>query len=146
MSNYRHTQVGILVLSVLGIGAVVSVAFLLFEPVTSERYALGAVVGFLLLLMYLFGSLRVEIDATRLVASFGPGLIRRTIMVPEIIGVRAVRNPWYFGYGVRLTPYGWMFNVSGLDAVEVELTSGSRFRIGTDDPQGLVSAVQHGIR
>jgi hypothetical protein len=35
-----------------------------------------------------------------------------------------------------------MFNVSGLDAVELELISGKRFRIGTDHPEGLETAIR----
>ena len=36
---------------------------------------------------------------------------------------------------------GWMYNVWGLDAVQLELQSGKSFRIGTDDPDGLVAAL-----
>jgi hypothetical protein len=35
-----------------------------------------------------------------------------------------------------------LFNVSGLDAVEVELVDGKRIRIGTDEPQALVAAIR----
>jgi len=34
-----------------------------------------------------------------------------------------------------------MFNVSGLDAVEITLISGKRFRIGTDKPNKVVEAI-----
>ena len=41
-----------------------------------------------------------------------------------------------------MTPSGWMFNVSGLDAVELELVNGKRFRIGTEDPSEVVEAIE----
>jgi hypothetical protein len=41
------------------------------------------------------------------------------------------------GSGFRL------YNVSGLDAVELKLKSGDIHRIGTDDPAGLAAALQH---
>ncbi|MDY7014940.1 MAG: hypothetical protein SVX43_15355 [Cyanobacteriota bacterium] len=54
----------------------------------------------------------------------------------------AVKNPWYYGWGIRLTPRGWLFNVSGLDAVEISLNSGRHFRIGTDRPRELERAIR----
>jgi len=36
----------------------------------------------------------------------------------------------------------WVYNVSGLEAVEVTLRSGKRFRIGTDEPEALLTALQ----
>ena len=41
----------------------------------------------------------------------------------------------------RRTQLGWMFNVSGLDAVELSLASGARFRIGTDRPGEVMVAL-----
>jgi hypothetical protein len=35
-----------------------------------------------------------------------------------------------------------LYNVSGLDAVELHLKSGEIRRIGTDDPQGLAAAIE----
>jgi hypothetical protein len=35
-----------------------------------------------------------------------------------------------------------LYNVSGLDAVELKLKSGEVRRIGTDNPQGLAAALQ----
>ena len=36
----------------------------------------------------------------------------------------------------------WLWNVSGLQAVELVLNNGKRFRIGTDEPENLVNAIQ----
>ena len=55
--------------------------------------------------------------------------------------MRAVRNKWIYGWGIRRLPGGWMYNVWGLDAIELDLVSGKRFRIGTDDPDGLLAAI-----
>ena len=49
---------------------------------------------------------------------------------------------WYLGWGIRGIPHGWMFNVSGFDAVGLYLASGKRFRIGTSDPSGVISAIR----
>jgi hypothetical protein len=39
-----------------------------------------------------------------------------------------------------------MYNVSGFDAVQLQLASGKRFRIGTDEPVQLKSAIDRAIR
>jgi hypothetical protein len=36
----------------------------------------------------------------------------------------------------------WLWNVSGMGAVELQLKNGSRFRIGTDEPETLARAVE----
>ena len=46
------------------------------------------------------------------------------------------------GWGIRLTPYGWLYNVSGLEAVAISLRDGRKFALGTDDPDGLVTAIR----
>ena len=43
--------------------------------------------------------------------------------------------------GIRLTRHGWMWNISGLDAVELEYKDGKKFRIGTNQPQKLCQAI-----
>jgi hypothetical protein len=37
---------------------------------------------------------------------------------------------------------GWLWNVSGIDAVELTMKNGDRFRIGTDEPEKLVTAIE----
>ena len=48
----------------------------------------------------------------------------------------------YFGFGIRLTQHGWMWNISGLDAVELTYHNGKKFRIGTDEPEALLEALK----
>jgi hypothetical protein len=38
--------------------------------------------------------------------------------------------------------HGWLWNVAGAQAVEIFMTGGGRVTIGTDDPQGLVAAIE----
>jgi len=94
-------------------------------------------------LRWLFSSLTVEISDEELYHYFGPGFWKKTYLLSEIETVTQVRNSWIFGWGIRLTPHGWLYNVSGLDAVQIELRSGRKVRIGTDDPGGLLSALRH---
>ena len=36
---------------------------------------------------------------------------------------------------------GWLYNVSGLDAVEIETSDGDVIRLGTDEPNQLSSVL-----
>jgi hypothetical protein len=38
-----------------------------------------------------------------------------------------------------------LYNVSGMDAVEIHLRSGQHFRIGTDEPELLAAALRMAI-
>ena len=94
--------------------------------------------------LYLFRNLTAEIKEGYLIFYFDSGFIRRKIKIADIVSAKSVRNPWYFGWGVRWFGRGWLYNVSGLDAVEVALRNGTVFRIGTDEPNKLENAIhQH---
>jgi hypothetical protein len=137
-AHYRHTQVGWVVLVVFA-----ALGFVVLLPAGREgadavRVPLLAVAALVLLL---FGALSVEVDQATIRLRFGIGLIRKRIALADVSGFRAVRNPWYSGWGIRLGPRGVLWNVSGFDAVELDLTAGRHFRIGTDEPERLVSAI-----
>ncbi len=105
------------------------------------RISLFSMCGILCLLTWLFGSLTVEIDDEEVRHWFGPGFWKKSYPLFEIESASIVRNSWIYGWGIRFTPHGWLYNVSGLDAVQIQLRSGRKFRIGTDDPQGLIEAI-----
>ena len=77
--------------------------------------------------------------------SFGPiGLIRERFALADITAARTVRNSPAYGWGMRYIPHGRLWNVWGLDAVELQLKNGTRFRIGTDQPKELLQALRRG--
>jgi hypothetical protein len=138
-STYRHTQIGWLVIGVEIAALAVLVPMVLWS---ASAWVALFVVGVLALVVSIAGSLTVVVDRERITAKLGLGLFRRRIPLADVQSFRKVRNPWYFGWGVRLIPGGWMYNVSGLSAVELVLRSGRRFRIGTDQPDALFDALR----
>lgn len=96
---------------------------------------------FTALLSSLFWCLKVEVNTDEIHLSYGFGLIRKKIQRQQILQIEPVRNAWWYGLGIRLTPHGWMWNISGLDAVELEYKDGEKFRIGTNQPQKLCQAI-----
>ena len=89
-----------------------------------------------------FSSLTVEVNGKELRWYFGPGLWTYRLPIDEIDTVAIVRNQWWNGFGIRMRPGFRLYNVSGLDAVELRLKSGDIRRIGTDDTQGLSAALR----
>ncbi len=92
-------------------------------------------------IVFVAGRLTVEIDEQHVRIWYGWGWPRRDIDRTAITRVEQVRGRWFWGWGIRLTPRGWLWNVWGLDAVELTFTDGKRFRIGTDRPSELVGAL-----
>jgi hypothetical protein len=138
MLPYRHTQAGTLVLAALAVPvAVIAIVSALvgLEPVSL------AVAVILLACAFLFGSLGVEVAGAELRLWFGVGLIRRRFPVAEIRRATRVRNRWWWGWGIRRLPRGWLYNVSGLEAVELEMADGRVHRVGTDRPEELLTAL-----
>jgi hypothetical protein len=135
---YHHTQTG----AALRWGMILPAIGLL-----AVRFAARRAVPFVPLAALLaatawaFSSLTVEVTPTRLIWFFGPGLLRKSIEREAIMGVTPVRNPWWYSWGIHLTPRGWLYNVGGLDAVELALSNGSKLRIGSDEPPALARAL-----
>ncbi len=139
MDRYRHTQFGMLIVVAL----VAVIVFGLYLTTVIGFHWI--IVGFTVLLAIVLGgfcSLTVSVDHERVVARFGPGPVRKTIRLADIRDARSVRNKWWYGWGIRLTPHGWLYNVSGLDAVEIELSGGKKVRVGTDEPRELAHAIR----
>jgi hypothetical protein len=89
----------------------------------------------------LFDSLTVRVSNDHVEIRFGIGMIRKQFNVDNIKTATIVKNKWYYGWGIRLTPHGWLYNVSGLDAVEILMHNGKQYRIGTDQPNELHNAI-----
>ncbi len=112
---YRRTQPGTLLVAVLLVSMGVF-GTVLFAVGLTLVMAIVEIV--LLIILLIFRSLTIEIDQEELRCFFGGGLIKRRFPIAEILSAKPVKNRWYYGWGIRLIPSGWMFNVSGLEAVE----------------------------
>lgn len=99
-------------------------------------------VPLLILCGWLFSSLTIDITDLELRWRFGPGIIRKRVALEEIVAAEAVKTNSLEGWGIHLSRFGWLYNVSGYDAVAVTLRNGKRFALGTDEPQALVSKLQ----
>lgn len=148
MNEYEHTQPGTLMRVVLGSVAVIA-SFAACYPVLQGREPeLPALIpaGILMLCLALFHSLTVRVNNNDVSIFFGAGLIRRSFLIEEIRRVSTVRTHWYHGWGIKKIWGGWLYNVSGFDAVQLEMQNGRIYQIGTDEPQLLQAAVIEAMR
>src|SRR5512138_2696926 len=139
MNKYKHTQIGYVLIVAIS-AAILLIVSLMFT--TADFNPIAAVLGFMILCLALFATLTVEVDEQALNLRFGIGIIQKRFMLQDIAAYRAVKNPWYYGWGIHLIPRGWIFNVSGWEAVELQMKNGAKYRIGSDDAAGLVSALE----
>lgn len=139
--RYRHTQRGTVIRASLGAAVVLCSGIALVQPWPVVPLAVGIVV---LVALALFSSLTVEVADGYLSLWFSLGVIRRRWPLDQVECACKVRNRWWYGWGIHLTPHGWLYNVSGLDAVKIRLRSGRRVCIGTDEPDALLAALARG--
>ena len=140
MTRYQHTQIGhAIVWSLLAIILIVNGGLGHHAPPL-------AVSIMLLVCLILFYRLNVTIDDEMLCASFGPGIIRKRVPLADIVRCEPIRIRWWYGWGIHVTPCGWLYNVSGFDAVAITLRDSRKFALGTDDPHGLTAGIRDAIR
>ncbi len=140
---YKHTQIGYLSIVALSIPLLI----LLFIGVVYEFTPIVLALFIILLLsLVLFPSLTIEIDKTKLTIRFGLGIVSKNFNLENIRSYRVVKNPWYYGWRISLTPHGWLYNISGLYSVEILMKNGKKYRLGTDEPERLESAIKQTIK
>ena len=140
--RYRHTQRGTLMVAASLAAAALSGSMGYLNPLSSVRLLLGVVAIGFVVMAWLFSSLTVEVNEHEVSWHFGPGIWKYQIALAEIEDIQSVCNSWSNGFGIRMRPGFRLYNVSGLDAVELRLKTGDIRRIGTDDAQGLAAVLQ----
>ncbi len=93
--------------------------------------------------LLLFFQMKTSVDNEQIRISYGIGLIKKAIAIKNIERIEIVRNKWYYGLGIRMIKNGWLYNIQGLDAIELKLkNSKSIIRIGTADSKKLKKEVE----
>jgi magnesium-transporting ATPase (P-type) len=150
MTPYKHTQIGYLMIIVSFI------VFVLFAwmQITARaeapsvdsgtNFLFTAIMLIVLVILTSFATLTVSIKDNFLKVKFGYGIFRKKFLLSDIVSATQVRNPWYCGWGIRLciSPYMWIYNVSGFHAVEIKMKNGKVYRIGTDEPEKLLNSLK----
>lgn len=136
MSDYDHIQRGIIRPIMFVTGAVLLiVAASVDEMPLQISFASAAAVC--VLLSFCFAHLRIRDLGDRLLVSFGPvPIFRKTIPYDTITSATPDKSSFISGWGIHLTPKGWLWNIGGFDCVRVATTSKTTL-LGTDEPEAL---------
>ena len=153
MTSYKHTQIGYLMLAVtfvvLALFARIYIMALAELPSVNSgpNFLVSVIMVLILFILASFSTLQVIIDENYVRIKFGYGIFQNKFSLKEIGPVKPVKNHWYYGWGIRLWlwPKMWIYNVSGFDAVEITLKNGKIYRIGTNVPKELETAIKQSI-
>lgn len=153
MTSYKHTQIGYLMLVVMLAVLVLFVWVYITasaEPPSVDsgpNFAVSAIMVLILFILASFATLTASIDENYLRIKFGYGIFAKKFALNQIASVQAVKNHWYYGWGIRLWfwPFMLIYNVSGFDAVEIIMKNGKIYRIGTDVPGELEAAIKRAL-
>jgi hypothetical protein len=141
---YHHTQIGYPALAGMALGTLTQVRALLRDDRAGRPRRWLYVPGLLafVALMLAFSRLTVTVDEGHVSVGFGGGLARRRFATHSIESASAVKTSWLAGWGIRLTPQGWLYNAWDRDAIRLGFAGGRRFTIGTDEPEKLLAAIE----
>ena len=152
MHHYENTQPGTFIrvmtgswVFFFGLLAVVMLALVQKEAAIGLGVVTVILAVILGIVCALFHSLTVRVTRSDIALSFGVGLIRKQFPICGISRARIVQNRWYNGFGIRKIRGGWLYNVSGFDAIEIQLKNERKYRIGTNQPKELLAAVESAI-
>ncbi len=107
---------------------------------SSLRIAGGTTVA-LVLIGLTFSSLTIVVRDQEVAWWFGLGLPRGHIRLVDLLDASTARTTLWQGWGVHLTMRGWLWNVSGLNAVRLRNARRRTVLLGTDRPQELLDAI-----
>jgi len=136
---YKHSQNGKVLTLSMALLAVIFFILVALDP--SQMWPAGIIVVVAVLIVWLFSSLNVAVDEHRFYFWFGPGVMQKNYSLKDVASCQPVSNPWWYGWGIHLTQDGWVYNVSGFKAVQIILTNGKKFRVGTDEPEKLSQVI-----
>lgn len=138
--EYTHTQK--VPENVLAVATVASLALGLTPPGWVLRVIAMGIAG---ATAFNFRSLTVSLDAEKIRIQYGDGPIKKSFPLAGISSVVPIRTSPIMGWGIHYVGSGWLFNVYGLDAVEITYNNGKKIFIGTDEPHVLTSAINKRI-
>jgi hypothetical protein len=90
-----------------------------------------------------FYQLTIFVNDTHVAFKLGIGLWSKKYKISDIQSCHPVTNSVISGIGIRMLPNGWLYNVTGLKAIELQFKNkNSVIRIGTNRPEEISELVQ----
>ena len=144
-AEYKYTQVGfVTIIMILLVGAL---TWLIFNAAikssdgqseTTLKSTGLVVAGFFIFVLAAFYSFTIQVAEGKLSFWFGFGVARKSIPLEDIHSVEVVKNPWYYFWGIKSIPRGWLYSIApGGRVVELVMADGKLIRLGTNRPEDI---------
>ena len=149
MQGYKEITFGWIILIFILPGTVLLTYLYIFQvgdrPLTTTPFLL--ISSLFVVVALLFYRMRVIVWSDKILISFGVGLIWKAIEIAKVANIEVVKNPFYFGWGIRMIPKGTMYNISGTRAIELHFKDTNRIvRIGSKNPEQLKREIEARLR
>lgn len=132
MEIYRHKQLPRWPLAALGFFALLR---------RKKPRGFGLALGIALLVQQV-SALTTRVDEQGISWNLGVSLMDFKIRFDEIADVQLAETDFWHGFGINWTPrLGWLWTVSGRDAVTIRKKDGGVVTLGSDDAGGLLTAI-----
>jgi hypothetical protein len=145
MKTKKFTQFGTISVIILLPLLLLFAVNLIQSGLNNEPYSYTNIFLFILFLLCVltFYQLKIKVTQNSLSFKLGIGLFGKKYKISNIQSCRAVSNSIINGIGIRLISNGWLYNVSGLKAIELQFKNkGSVVRIGTNKPEEVCQLIQ----
>ena len=128
MESKRHTQFGTFTVIILYVLLIVFAILLINHGFSAEpeTYLYAVLVLTSLASLLLFYKLTIIVDNETISFKLGIGLLGKSYEISEIKSCKPVKNLWIYGVGIRKLPNGWLYNVSGLKAIELRFKDSTK--------------------
>lgn len=149
MALYREKQNGIYIVVLVLLASCLPLLgiFTDGEIIVKNWTVMGLVYVLMILVAFLFFRLVTEVSSGSIKVHFGTGIIKKQISLDRVKEVKVVRNKWFYGWGIRFIINGWLWNIRGLDAIELTFKDkNSVFRIGSQEPEKLKDAIERQLK
>ncbi len=136
MVLYKRTQSGIIITAILGVILIAILSVFIWQA-DSKQIPWPVITTLALLFLFTllsFYKLTITITKETIEAKFGIGIIKRVLNIKDINyeSIEKIKVPALYGIGIRLTPHGWLYNVSIGHAIKIK-TDTKTFFVGTED-------------
>lgn len=140
---YERTQNAMWMWIVLAIPVVVVLTAWTTNPVPAMGVPVAVTLALPFLVGAIFTRLTIRVDGAAVTWHFGWGWPGGSIAMGSIDHAEITQTNLFEGFGIHWTIWhGWLWNASGFQAVEIFRTKGGGVTLGTDDPQGLLQAIE----
>jgi hypothetical protein len=145
-ADVRYTQIGTATIILIVLVAVFT-AFVVISAL--DTIAGPVLIGFGLLIGGFFGfvlaafySFTIQVAGGQLTFWFGFGVGRKTISINDIRSIEIVKTPWYYFWGIKSIPGGWLYSIApGGRAIELVLRDNKKIHLGTDRPEEIMERI-----